>query len=85
MTASSILMRRGALRPCSLEPADAAPKFAQTERWESSMPTSIKMIAGLEQPSEFASDGFRSAALFVWIGLMVALIAASTGEQGVWF
>jgi hypothetical protein len=48
------------------------------------MPAFIKMIVELEQASGFPDDDFCAAALFGWIGLMVALIAASTGEQGVW-
>jgi hypothetical protein len=48
------------------------------------MPTFIKMIIEFEQPSEFPGDDFRAAALFGWIGLVMALIAVSTGEQGVW-
>jgi hypothetical protein len=48
------------------------------------MPTFIKMVAQLEQPSEFPSDDIRAAALFGSIGLVVALIAVTTGVQGVW-
>jgi hypothetical protein len=48
------------------------------------MPTFIKMIVELEQASEFPGDEFRAAALFASIGLVAALIAVSTGEQGVW-
>jgi len=49
------------------------------------MPTFIKMTVELEQASEFPGDDFRTAAPFGWIGLVVALIAVITGEQGVWF
>ncbi len=48
------------------------------------MPTFIKMIVRLEQPSEFPGDDIRAATLFGAIGLVVALVAVSTGVQGVW-
>jgi hypothetical protein len=48
------------------------------------MPTFIKMIVELEQASAFPKDDFRAAALFGLVGLVVALIAVSTGEQGIW-
>ena len=48
------------------------------------MPTFIKMVVELEQASAFPGNDFLSAALFGWIGLMVALVAVITGEQGVW-
>jgi len=48
------------------------------------MPTFIKMIAQLEQPPESPGDDIRAATLFASIGLVVALIAVSTGVQGVW-
>jgi hypothetical protein len=48
------------------------------------MPTFIKMVVELEQASAFAGADFRAAVLFGWIGLMVALVAVITGEQGVW-
>jgi hypothetical protein len=48
------------------------------------MPTFIKMVTLPEQPLAFVGDDFRAAALFGGIGLLVALIAASTGVQGAW-
>jgi len=48
------------------------------------MLTFIKMVTSHEEPSAFFGDDFRAMALFAGIGLLVALIALSTGEQGVW-
>ena len=48
------------------------------------MPTYIRMVAKLEEPAELFSDEFRAVALFVGIGLAVALVAVCTGVQGVW-
>ena len=48
------------------------------------MPTFVKMVAPLEEPFAFFSDDFRAVALFGGIGLLVSLIAVSTGVQGVW-
>ena len=48
------------------------------------MPTFIRMAAKLEEPVEFFSDEFRAVALFSGIGLVVSLIAAICGVQGVW-
>ena len=48
------------------------------------MPTFMKMVAQLEQPSEFLGCDVRAAALFGGIGFLVSLIALSTGEQGLW-
>jgi hypothetical protein len=48
------------------------------------MPTFIKMVVESEQPSEFAGHDVRAVALFCSIGLVAALIAVSTGVQGVW-
>jgi hypothetical protein len=48
------------------------------------MPTFIKLVTPLEEPLVFFGDDFRAAALFGCIGLVVALIAVSTGVQGVW-
>jgi hypothetical protein len=48
------------------------------------MPTFIRMVAQLEEPTEFLSDELRAVILFSGIGLVVALIALCTGVQGVW-
>jgi hypothetical protein len=48
------------------------------------MPTFIKLVTPLEEPFAFFGDDFRAVALFSGIGLVVALIAVSTGVQGVW-
>jgi hypothetical protein len=48
------------------------------------MPTFIRMTAKLEEPAPLLSDEFRAVLLFSGIGLLVALIAAITGVQGVW-
>jgi len=48
------------------------------------MPTFIKTITPREEPLPFFGDDFRAAALFSGIGLLVSLIAVSTGVQGVW-
>ena len=48
------------------------------------MPTFIRMVAELEEPAELLSDDFRAVVLFSGIGLLVSLIAACTGVQGVW-
>ena len=42
------------------------------------------MVAKLEEPTEVFSDDFRAVALFGGIGLLVTLIAVSSGVQGVW-
>ena len=48
------------------------------------MPTFLKLVAPLEEPSVLFGDEFRAVALFGGIGLLVSLIAISTGVQGVW-
>jgi hypothetical protein len=48
------------------------------------MPTFIEMVAKLEEPAGFFGDDFRAVALFGGIGLLLTLIAASKGVQGVW-
>lgn len=48
------------------------------------MPTFIKLVTPLEEPLVFFGDDFRAVALFSGIGLLVSLIAVSTGVQGVW-
>jgi hypothetical protein len=48
------------------------------------MPTYIRMVARLEEPAQFLSDHFRAIALFIAIELVVALIAMTSGVQGVW-
>jgi hypothetical protein len=48
------------------------------------MPTFVKMVAELEKPAEFLSDEFRAVVLFCGIGLLVSLVAAYAGVQGVW-
>jgi hypothetical protein len=48
------------------------------------MPTFIKIVAQLEEPLDFLSEDFRAVLLFSGIGLLVALIAAIAGVQGVW-
>jgi hypothetical protein len=48
------------------------------------MPTFIRMAARLEEPSALLGDHYRAIAPFVGIGLIVALIAVSSGVQGVW-
>jgi hypothetical protein len=48
------------------------------------MPTFIRMVAKLEEPAEFFGDDVRAIALFSGIGSVVALIAVSSGVQGVW-
>ena len=48
------------------------------------MPTLIRMVTKLEEPTEFLSDDFRAVVLFGGIGLVVMLIAVGTGVQGVW-
>jgi hypothetical protein len=48
------------------------------------MPTFIRMVAELDEPEDLFDDHYRAIALFGGIGLLLALIAASTGEQGIW-
>jgi hypothetical protein len=48
------------------------------------MPTFIRMVAKLEEPTQFFSDDFHAVVLFSGIGLLVTLIAVCTGVQGVW-
>jgi hypothetical protein len=48
------------------------------------VPTFIRMVAKLEEPSPLLSDESRAIALFCGIGLLVALIAVGCGVQGVW-
>ncbi|WP_369719485.1 MULTISPECIES: hypothetical protein [unclassified Bradyrhizobium] len=48
------------------------------------MPTFIRIAADIEEPAKLLSDELRAVALFGGIGLLVLLIAASTGVQGVW-
>jgi hypothetical protein len=48
------------------------------------MPTFVKIVAQLEEPADFLSEDFRAVVLFSGIGLLVALIAAISGVQGVW-
>jgi hypothetical protein len=54
------------------------------QQCEDAMPTFIRMVAKLEEPAEFLSDDFRAVVLIGGIGLLVSLIAVSTGVQGVW-
>jgi hypothetical protein len=70
-------------RPAVAASGLCRPDLGQTRQCEDAMPTFIKMVQ-LEAPSEFLSDNFRAIALFSGIGSAVALIAASTGVQGVW-
>jgi hypothetical protein len=58
--------------------------LAKTTTIEDTMPTFIRMVAELEEPAELLSDDFRAVVLFSGIGLLVSLIAACTGVQGVW-
>jgi hypothetical protein len=58
--------------------------WRRQEQYEDAMPTFIRLVAELEEPAEFLSDEFRAAVLFGGIGLLVMLIAACTGVQGVW-
>jgi hypothetical protein len=61
-------------------------RFGKKQRqYEDAMPTFIRMVAKLEEPAELLNDHYRGIALFCGIGLLVALIAVSCGEQGVWF
>jgi hypothetical protein len=48
------------------------------------MPTFIKMVAQLDEPSESFGDDVRAVTLFIGIELVLALIAVSSGVQGVW-
>jgi hypothetical protein len=52
--------------------------------YEDAVPTFIRMVAKLEEPSPLLSDESRAIALFCGIGLLVALIAVGCGVQGVW-
>jgi hypothetical protein len=49
------------------------------------MPAFIRTMPYRETPTTNVSAEFLSVALFSGIGLLVSLIAASFGEQGVWF
>lgn len=60
-----------------------APASAEQQH-EDAMPTFIRMVAELDEPAELFDDHYRAIALFGGIGLLLALIAASTGEQGIW-
>jgi hypothetical protein len=44
----------------------------------------IGMVAKLEEPAALLSDHYRAIVPFIGIGLVVALIAVSSGVQGVW-
>ena len=48
------------------------------------MPTFIRMAAKFEEPKTLLSDHYRAIVPFIGIGLVVALIAVSSGVQGVW-
>ena len=41
-------------------------------------------VAGMQEAARFFTDEFLAVALFSGIGLLVALVAAFFGEQGVW-
>jgi hypothetical protein len=56
----------------------------QKQQHEDAMPTFIRMVAKLDEPAPLLTDQSRAIALFCGIGLLVMLIAASTGVQGVW-
>ncbi len=49
------------------------------------MPTFIRTVPYNEKLTISVSAEFLSIALFCGIGLLVSLIAAGCGEQGVWF
>jgi len=49
------------------------------------MPTFVQTVPYKEKLTTKVSAEFLSIALFCGIGLLVGLIAASCGEQGVWF
>ncbi len=49
------------------------------------MPTFVRTVPYKEKLTTNGSAEFLSTALFCGIGLLVGLIAASCGEQGVWF
>lgn len=48
------------------------------------MPTFIRMAVAPGAPAPLLGDHYRAIAPFIGIGLVVALIAASSGVQGVW-
>jgi hypothetical protein len=58
--------------------------FKNNDNTRIAMRTFIKIVAQLDEPSDFLSEDFRAVVLFSGIGLLVALIAAITGVQGVW-
>jgi hypothetical protein len=58
--------------------------FKNNNNTRIAMPTYIKIVARLEEPSDFLSEDFRAVVLFSGIGLLVGLIATITGVQGVW-
>ena len=72
------------------EPATVETNFAvhgrlrRRQQCEDTMPTFIRIAADIEEPAKLLSDELRAVALFGGIGLLVLLIAASTGVQGVW-
>jgi hypothetical protein len=49
------------------------------------MRTFIKMVTKLDLPLQLLSDDFLAVAMFSGIGLLLTLVALSSGVQGVWF
>ena len=48
------------------------------------MLTFIRMVVKLDEPAERLGEDFLAVAMFSGIGLVVTLLAASCGVQGVW-
>jgi hypothetical protein len=51
---------------------------------EDAMLTFIKMIVKLDEPAELLGENFLAVAVFSGIGLLLTLVAAICGVQGVW-
>jgi hypothetical protein len=58
--------------------------FKNNNNTRIAMPTFVKIVARLEEPSDFLSEDIGAVVLFSGIGLLAALTAAITGVQGVW-